>query len=100
MKGVILGAVPEARLVDISHEVPPFDVLAGALLLEACVPRFPPRAVHLAVVDPGVGTPRRPVCVVDASGRRLVGPDNGLFTPFLGPGSRAVLLQERTVAPE
>jgi S-adenosylmethionine hydrolase len=65
-----------------------FDVLAGALLLEACVPWFALDAVHLAVVDPGVGTARRALCVVDPEGRRLVGPDNGLLTPFLGPGAR------------
>ncbi len=100
MKGVLLGLLPGARLVDVSHEVPAHDVLAGALLLEACVPFFPLRAVHLAVVDPGVGTARRPICVVDADGRRFVGPDNGLFTPFLGPGARALLLGNREVVPE
>jgi len=83
MKGVLLRAVPDVRLVDLSHDVPPFDVLAGALLLEACVRTFPESAVHLAVVDPGVGTDRRAICLVDGSGRRFVGPDNGLFTPFL-----------------
>jgi S-adenosylmethionine hydrolase len=93
MKGVLLSAIPDAQLVDVSHEVPPYDVLAGALLLEACVTSFPVHAVHLAVVDPGVGTARRPVCVVDAAGRRFVGPDNGLFTPFLAePGARVVHL--------
>jgi len=97
MKGVLLGALPDARLVDLSHEVPRFDVLAGALLLEACVPHFPTRAVHCAVVDPGVGTARRPICAVDAEGRRLVGPDNGLFTPFLGPGARVFELANRRV---
>jgi S-adenosylmethionine hydrolase len=98
VKGVLLGRLPEVRIVDLSHEVAPFDVLGGALLLEACVPRFPLHAVHLAVVDPGVGTERRPLCVVDAAGRRLVGPDNGLFTPFLG-GARAFLLADRALAP-
>jgi S-adenosylmethionine hydrolase len=92
MKAVLLAALPDAQLVDVSHEVPHFDVLSAALILEACVPRFPARAVHLAVVDPGVGTTRRPLCVRDAAGRCLVGPDNGLFTPFLGPGSAAVEL--------
>jgi hypothetical protein len=94
MKGVLLGRLPGVQLVDLSHEVPAFDVLAGALLLEACVPRFPLHAVHCAVVDPGVGTSRRPVCLVDPAGRRLVGPDNGLFTAFLGAGARAYLLAE------
>jgi S-adenosylmethionine hydrolase len=99
VKAVLLSAVPDAVLVDVSHEVPAYDVLAGALLLEACAPRFPSRAVHLAVVDPGVGTPRRPLCVVDAAGRRFVGPDNGLFTPFLD-GGRAHLLSDPRVVPE
>lgn len=100
MKAVILQFLPDAQIVDISHEVPPFDVVAGALLLEACAPRFPARAVHCAVVDPGVGTSRRPVCLVDAAGHRFVGPDNGLFTPFLGPGARVYRLSDRRVVPE
>lgn len=99
VKGVLLSALPDARLVDLSHGVPPYDVLAGALLLEACVPWFPPQAIHLAVVDPGVGTARRPICVVDPHGRRLVGPDNGLFTPFLGEGSLAYELADPALAP-
>jgi S-adenosylmethionine hydrolase len=99
MKAVLLAAAPGAALVDLSHDVPAYDVLAGALLLEACVPRFPAHAVHLAVVDPGVGSPRRPLCVVDAAGRRLVGPDNGLFTPFLGEGARAHLLASPDLVP-
>jgi S-adenosylmethionine hydrolase len=99
MKGVLLRAAPRATVVDLSHEVPAFDILAGALLLEACVPHFPVEAVHCAVVDPGVGTARRGVCVVDAMGRRLVGPDNGLFTPFLGPGARVFELSSREVVP-
>jgi S-adenosylmethionine hydrolase len=94
MKGEVLRLLPEATLVDLSHEIPPFDVLAGALLLEACVPRGTAAAVHVAVVDPGVGTSRRPLCVVDGAGRRLVGPDNGLLTPFLGAGSVAFLLSD------
>ena len=88
MKGVLLSALPDATIVDVSHEVPRFDVLAGALLLEAALPAFPARAIHLAVVDPGVGTSRRALCLVDAAGRTLVAPDNGLLTPFLGPGAR------------
>jgi hypothetical protein len=99
MKGEVLRRLPDATLVDLSHDVAPFDVLGGALLLEACVPRFPEAAVHLAVVDPGVGTKRRPLCVVDPEGRRLVGPDNGLFTPFLGAGSAAFLLSDPGIVP-
>jgi len=99
MKGVLLGALPGLQIVDLSHEVPPFDVLGGALLLEACAPRFPPHAVHCAVVDPGVGTSRRPLCAVGPDGRRFVGPDNGLFTPFLVPGARAVALSDPALVP-
>ena len=99
MKGEVLRRLPDATLVDLSHEVPPFDVMGGALLLEACLPRFPAAAVHVAVVDPGVGTSRRPLCVVDGAGRRLVGPDNGLLTPFLGAGSQAFLLSDPDLVP-
>lgn len=100
LKGVLLSALPELRIVDLSHGVPAYDLLAGALLLEACIPSFPPEAIHLAVVDPGVGTTRRGLCVVDPAGRRLVGPDNGLFTPFLGPGSRCFALTDPSLVPQ
>jgi S-adenosylmethionine hydrolase len=99
VKGVLLAALPAAQLVDVSHEVPRHDVLAGALLLEACAPWFPRGAIHLAVVDPGVGTTRRALCVVDPEGRRFVGPDNGLFTPFLGPGARTFAIAEGGLVP-
>ena len=91
LKGAVLRALPDARLVDLTHAIPAFDVLAGALMLEACAPAFPADAVHLAVVDPGVGSPRRAICVVDVEGRRFVGPDNGLFTPFLDGASVRLL---------
>jgi S-adenosyl-L-methionine hydrolase (adenosine-forming) len=99
MKAVLLAGHPDARFVDVTHEIPAYDVLSGALLLEACLPWFPRDAIHLAVVDPGVGTPRRALCVVDAEGRRLVGPDNGLLTPFLGRGARARAIVEGGVLP-
>ena len=82
MKGVILGIAHDVRLVDVSHEVAAHDVTEGALVLEAAVPFFPANSVHVAVVDPGVGTARRGLAVV-TDGARFVGPDNGLFTPFL-----------------
>ena len=69
VRGVLLSRAPGALVVDLSHEVPAFDVLAGALLLEACVRWFPIDAVHLAVVDPGVGTARRALAVADPDGR-------------------------------
>ena len=92
MKGVILGIAPHVQLVDITHDVAPHDVLEAALALEAAAPFFPAGTVHLAVVDPGVGSARRALVVASAGGW-FVGPDNGLFTPFLeGEGARAVEL--------
>jgi S-adenosyl-L-methionine hydrolase (adenosine-forming) len=99
LKGVLLSTVPDLRIVDVSHGVPAYDLLAGALLLEACVPAFPLDAIHLAVVDPGVGTGRRAICVVDPAGRRLVAPDNGLLTPFLGEGALVYHLADPTLVP-
>lgn len=99
VKAVLLSAVPDARIVDVSHEVPRHDVLAGALLLEACVPWFPPPAIHLAVVDPGVGSARRALCVRDPGGRTFVAPDNGLLTPFLGQGARAFAIEAGLAVP-
>jgi S-adenosylmethionine hydrolase len=79
MKGVILSNLPEATLVDISHEVGPQDVFEAAWLLEGCRKDFPAGTVHLAVVDPGVGSGRRAIAV-RAAGQVFVGPDNGLFS--------------------
>jgi S-adenosylmethionine hydrolase len=78
MKGVILSLNPDAVLVDLSHEVPPQDVRAGALILAAAAPYFPPNTIHLAVVDPGVGSARRALAAY-CRGCFWVGPDNGLF---------------------
>lgn len=82
MKGVILGRLPEARLVDLSHAVPAQDIRAGALLLRSAAPWFPPGTVHLVVVDPGVGG-RRAILAARAGGQYFVGPDNGLLLPAL-----------------
>ncbi|HYM95823.1 MAG TPA: SAM-dependent chlorinase/fluorinase [Candidatus Sulfotelmatobacter sp.] len=78
MKGVVLAGCPGAVLVDVSHEVPRFDVSAGAFMVFAGTRHFAGGSVHLAVVDPGVGSSRRRL-VVRAGGRYYVGPDNGLF---------------------
>jgi hypothetical protein len=78
--GVIRRIAPEATIIDITHGVPPRDVRAGALALKRALPYMPP-AVHLAVVDPGVGTERRPLALRCADGTTLVGPDNGLLWP-------------------
>ena len=82
MKGVLLGVNPGAAVVDISHDVPPQDVAHGAFVLGSAHGYFPPDAVHVAVVDPGVGTPRRALAVVTPLGV-YVGPDNGLLTYLL-----------------
>ncbi len=90
MKAVLAGIAPDAQLIDISHAVPPQSIPAGQRLLRASVPYFPEDAIILAVVDPGVGSSRRPMAL--RSGRHtFVGPDNGLFTPWL-PGDRAIEL--------
>lgn len=79
MKGVILSINPQAVIVDITHEIPAQDVAAGAFTLLAAYNAFPEGTVHVAVVDPGVGSARRPI-VVRAGSHFFVGPDNGIFT--------------------
>ncbi len=79
MKGVILAIAPDARIVDLTHEVPAQDVLAGAYLLRGAVPYFPPGTIHVAVVDPGVGTKRRAL-VIATRDAFFVAPDNGLVS--------------------
>lgn len=79
MKGVILGIAPNARLVDISHEIAPQDVRQAAYVLYTAAPFFPRHTVHLVVVDPGVGGARRPIAMRTPVGS-FVGPDNGVFS--------------------
>lgn len=79
VKGVILTAVPDATLVDVTHQVPPGDVRAGQYLFSRTWRRFPAGTVHLVVVDPGVGTSRRALAA-EAAGHLFVAPDNGLLT--------------------
>jgi len=89
MRGVLLRLAPQARLVDLSHCIPPQDLLAGAWILRHAATEFPQGAIHLAVIDPGVGSARRPL-VVHSGGYLWVGPDNGLFSFALqAPGWRA-----------
>ena len=76
--GIIKRVAPEVEILDITHAIPPQDVQAGANVLAQAVP-FMPAAVHLAIVDPGVGTPRRAVVIGTRDGPPLVGPDNGLL---------------------
>ncbi len=79
MKGVILEIVPDAQIVDISHAVQPFDVLDGALTISQAYSYFPSSTVHLVVVDPGVGTARRPIIAISDK-YYFVAPDNGVLS--------------------
>jgi len=94
MKGVILGIAPGATIVDLSHQVPPQDVLAGAMVLESAGVYFPQGTIHVAVIDPGVGGGRIPIAIQTQRNDFLVGPDNGLFTAILqrDPMAKAVSL--------
>ena len=92
MKGVILTSAPDANVIDVSHDIAPQDVDAGRLALARYWRRFPPGTVHVAVVDPEVGSARAALAV-QADGRFLVGPDNGVLSPaLLAAGARAVTL--------
>jgi hypothetical protein len=79
MKGVIASRAPRVPVVDVSHGIPPQAILAGAIVLRTATPYFPNGAVHVAVVDPGVGTDRRALCI-ETTDAYLVGPDNGVLS--------------------
>lgn len=82
LKGVIFSINRHAKIIDISHELPPFNIRAGHYLLETSYKSFPAGTIHLAIVDPGVGTSRKSI-LIDAGDYCFIGPDNGLFS-FLG----------------
>jgi S-adenosylmethionine hydrolase len=86
MKAVILSLTHAVHLVDVTHEVEPQQIVEAALAVDAAAGFFPPGTIHLAVVDPGVGTARRGL-VMAAGGQLFVGPDNGLFTPTVARGA-------------
>jgi hypothetical protein len=98
MKGVLSLRAPEARILDLSHGVAPHDAAGAAWLLLGAAPFFPPETIHLAVVDPGVGTPRRPL-LLELGGQFFVGPDNGIFSllphRFVGPWRGVALERSR-----
>jgi len=99
MKAVVLGVCPDATLVDIGHEIPPHDVLSGALELSASYRYFPAGTVFLVVVDPGVGSGRRGLAA-EAGDYKFVAPDNGVLTTVFRetPPKRIVELTERKYA--
>ena len=97
MKGAILQGAPGAVLVDISHAVDRFAILQGAYLLDSAWRSFPPGTIHVAVVDPGVGTKRRGLAL-EASGHYFIGPDNGIFSYVAEQVSRTVALPTPAIA--
>jgi S-adenosylmethionine hydrolase len=99
MKGRILAKDPGARLVDLTHAIPPGDIAAGAFLLSRAWSAFPSGSVHLAVVDPGVGTDRAPLAV-EAAGHWFVGPDNGLLSMAVGTPDHIWRLDVSKVVPD
>lgn len=82
MKGVILSINPDARIVDVTHQIPASSIQEGALIIKEVYPYFPSGTVHLGVIDPGVGSKRRPIAIL-ADNHFFVGPDNGLFWPAI-----------------
>jgi S-adenosyl-L-methionine hydrolase (adenosine-forming) len=96
MKGVILSLNPEARILDLSHDIPPQDVRHAAFFLASALPHFPPEALHVVVVDPGVGG-GRDVLYAEVGAQRLLAPDNGCWTLLYEgrPPVRVIRLSER-----
>src|SRR5215469_8053518 len=92
MKGVMLGIAPEARFTDITHLVPEQDVATGAWILHTAWRYFPTGTIFLSVVDPGVGTGRKPIALC-ADERYFVGPDNGLFSYVLSTARSVTAVQ-------
>lgn len=92
LKGVLAAQAPQAKLIDLSHRVPPGDVAAGAFMLWQAAPYFPAGTVYLAVVDPGVGTARRGIAARWPD-KLFVGPDNGLISYWLGIQAPTVVHQ-------
>lgn len=92
MKGVIAGINPQARVIDLTHGVPPQDIMAGALTLRHSKTYFPPGTIHVVVVDPGVGGPRRPLLIVSA-GCYFIGPDNGVLSLAMEGGEPEQIIE-------
>lgn len=86
IKAGILERLPDATFVDITHDIAPQNVAAASFVLGQVAPRFPARTVHLAVVDPGVGSDRAPLILISPGGHKYVAPDNGLLTHVVADG--------------
>jgi S-adenosylmethionine hydrolase len=83
MKGAIVTVDPEARLLDLTHSVAPYNITEGAYLLDQCAEEFPAGTIFVAVIDPGVGTERDPILIETSKEKYFVGPDNGLFAQVI-----------------
>lgn len=92
MKGVILGINPKAKIVDLTHDIMPFDIESAAYMLHQASRHFPKGTVHVAVVDPGVGGKRKPI-VVQTRNALFVGPDNGIFSYIYDAEPKAKIYQ-------
>lgn len=79
MKGVILGICPDVTIVDVTHEITSFEIIEAAFVVSETYKWFPKGTIHVAVIDPGVGTARRPI-LVEAAGQHFIGPDNGVLS--------------------
>ena len=90
LKGVILKINPDVTIVDITHEVTPYDLLDGALAIGSAYAYFPPKTIHIVVVDPGVGTERRPL-LVSGDNQYFVAPDNGVLSLIYERNSNVVV---------
>ena len=88
MKGVILSLAPQATVIDVTHGIPPHDIRAGTFALETALPFFPQNAIHVVVVDPGVGSERAAILVETEHGR-FIAPDNGVLTSVVPHDSAA-----------
>ena len=91
MKGVVLGLNPNAAIVDLTHQIEPGDITQAAHVMRESFSFFPPSTIHVAVVDPGVGTSRKPI-LVKSRNHFFVGPDNGLFWPIIKADLRVLIV--------
>jgi S-adenosylmethionine hydrolase len=89
MKGVILGILPRAQMVDITHEVQPFEVIEGAFVIAETFSYFPKGTIHVVVIDPGVGSTRRPI-LAEVAGQYFIAPDNGVLSMVFSHGKPKV----------
>jgi len=93
VKGVILSGFPQAKIVDLNHEIPSFDICSGAWSLKISLPYFADGSIHIAVVDPEVGSSQRRIAL-QVQNSILLSPDNGLTTPFIHQAKRAFVLDK------